>query len=118
MKARGETKGACAGWAVGEQTVPLGVGLGGDLRAPCPGLQIGGDNGSGDPGLSFRLTEWPVLACVSLGKGSVIYDGSFDLFKEIGHLCRLCKAIAGNAELVKPGGAQCLPSGVWGSQVL
>ncbi|KAF6108248.1 dispatched RND transporter family member 3 [Phyllostomus discolor] len=43
--------------------------------------------------------------------GSVIYDGSFDLFKEIGHLCRLCKAIAGNAELVKPGGAQCLPSG-------
>ncbi|KAF6108246.1 dispatched RND transporter family member 3 [Phyllostomus discolor] len=30
---------------------------------------------------------------------------------EIGHLCRLCKAIAGNAELVKPGGAQCLPSG-------
>ncbi|KAM5324189.1 protein dispatched homolog 3 [Glossophaga mutica] len=43
--------------------------------------------------------------------GSVIYDSSFDLFKEIGHLCRLCKAIAGNAELVKPGGAQCLPSG-------
>ncbi|XP_062049071.1 protein dispatched homolog 3 [Lepus europaeus] len=43
--------------------------------------------------------------------GSVVYDGSFDLFKEIGHLCRLCKAIAGNSELVKPGGAQCLPSG-------
>ncbi|XP_020037246.2 protein dispatched homolog 3 isoform X2 [Castor canadensis] len=43
--------------------------------------------------------------------GSVIYDTSFDLFKEIGHLCRLCKAIAGNSELVKPGGAQCLPSG-------
>ncbi|XP_077007432.1 protein dispatched homolog 3 isoform X2 [Tamandua tetradactyla] len=43
--------------------------------------------------------------------GSVIYDSSFDLFKEIGHLCRLCKAIAGNTELVKPGGAQCLPSG-------
>ncbi|GAB1289239.1 Protein dispatched homolog 3 [Apodemus speciosus] len=42
--------------------------------------------------------------------GSVIYDSSFDLFKEIGHLCRLCKAIAGNSELVKPGGAQCLPS--------
>lgn len=41
----------------------------------------------------------------------VIYDSSFDLFKEIGHLCRLCKAIAGNSELVKPGGAQCLPSG-------
>ncbi|XP_048205775.1 protein dispatched homolog 3 isoform X2 [Perognathus longimembris pacificus] len=44
--------------------------------------------------------------------GSVIYDSSFDLFKEIGHLCRLCKAIAGNSELVKPGGAQCLPSDV------
>ncbi|XP_028922531.1 protein dispatched homolog 3 [Ornithorhynchus anatinus] len=43
--------------------------------------------------------------------GSVIYDDSFDLFKEIGHLCRLCKAIASNEELVKPGGAQCLPSG-------
>ncbi|XP_048375527.1 LOW QUALITY PROTEIN: protein dispatched homolog 3 [Sphaerodactylus townsendi] len=43
--------------------------------------------------------------------GSVIYDESFDLFKEIGNLCRICKAIAGNAELVKPGGAQCLPSG-------
>lgn len=53
-------------------------------------------------------------ACVSLGKGSVIYDSSFDLFKEIGHLCRLCKAIAGNSELVKPGGAQCLPSGAQG----
>lgn len=47
-----------------------------------------------------------------MGKGSVIYDSSFDLFKEIGHLCRLCKAIAGNSELVKPGGAQCLPSGM------
>nr|XP_048680823.1 protein dispatched homolog 3 isoform X1 [Caretta caretta] len=43
--------------------------------------------------------------------GSVIYDDSFDLFKEIGNLCLICKAIAGNAELVKPGGAQCLPSG-------
>lgn len=40
-----------------------------------------------------------------------MYDDSFDLFKEIGNLCRLCKAIASNAELVKPGGAQCLPSG-------
>lgn len=49
-----------------------------------------------------------------MGKGSVIYDSSFDLFKEIGHLCRLCKAIAGNSELVKPGGAQCLPSGMCG----
>uniref|UniRef100_G3U3W6 Protein dispatched homolog 3 n=1 Tax=Loxodonta africana TaxID=9785 RepID=G3U3W6_LOXAF len=43
--------------------------------------------------------------------GSVIYDSSFDLFKEVGYLCRLCKAISGNTELVKPGGAQCLPSG-------
>lgn len=57
-------------------------------------------------------------ACVSLGKGSVIYDSSFDLFKEIGHLCRLCKAIAGNSELVKPGGAQCLPSGARGEDRL
>lgn len=67
-----------------------------------------------DPRLSSRLTERPTPACVSLGKGSVVYDSSFDLFKEIGHLCRLCKAIAGNSELVKPGGAQCLPSGVCG----
>ncbi|XP_066493773.1 protein dispatched homolog 3 [Tiliqua scincoides] len=43
--------------------------------------------------------------------GSVIYDDGFDLFKEIGNLCQICKAIATNAELVKPGGAQCLPSG-------
>uniref|UniRef100_A0A8C2YN98 Protein dispatched homolog 3 n=1 Tax=Chinchilla lanigera TaxID=34839 RepID=A0A8C2YN98_CHILA len=50
--------------------------------------------------------------------GSVVYDSSFDLFKEIGHLCRLCKAIAGNSELVKPGGAQCLPSGVGQSSPL
>ncbi|XP_026549698.1 protein dispatched homolog 3-like, partial [Notechis scutatus] len=50
--------------------------------------------------------------------GSVIYDSSFDLFKEIGNLCRICKAIASNAELVKPGGAQCLPSGYSVSSVL
>ncbi|XP_063001562.1 protein dispatched homolog 3 [Elgaria multicarinata webbii] len=50
--------------------------------------------------------------------GSVIYDDGFDLFKEIGNLCRICKAIAGNAELVKPGGAQCLPSGYSISSVL
>ncbi|KAG5840547.1 hypothetical protein ANANG_G00189940 [Anguilla anguilla] len=43
--------------------------------------------------------------------GSVIYDPNFDLFKEIGHLCQLCKAISANTRLVKPGGAQCLPSG-------
>ncbi|XP_032903904.1 protein dispatched homolog 3 [Amblyraja radiata] len=43
--------------------------------------------------------------------GSVIYDESFDLFQEIGNLCKICKAIGGNHELVKPGGAQCLPSG-------
>ncbi|XP_069466032.1 protein dispatched homolog 3 isoform X2 [Ambystoma mexicanum] len=43
--------------------------------------------------------------------GSVIYDDSFDLFLELGNLCRICKAIASNSDLVKPGGAQCLPSG-------
>ncbi|XP_069775145.1 protein dispatched homolog 3 isoform X2 [Narcine bancroftii] len=43
--------------------------------------------------------------------GSVIYDESFDLFQEIGNLCKICKAIGSNPELVKPGGAQCLPSG-------
>ncbi|XP_022526845.2 protein dispatched homolog 3 [Astyanax mexicanus] len=43
--------------------------------------------------------------------GSVIYDPDFDLFNEIGHLCQLCKAISANTQLVKPGGAQCLPSG-------
>ncbi|XP_048837474.1 LOW QUALITY PROTEIN: protein dispatched homolog 3 [Brienomyrus brachyistius] len=43
--------------------------------------------------------------------GSVVYDPDFDLFKEIGHLCQLCKDISANVRLVKPGGAQCLPSG-------
>ncbi|XP_053307790.1 protein dispatched homolog 3 [Spea bombifrons] len=43
--------------------------------------------------------------------GRVIYDDKFDLFKEIGNLCRLCKVIGNNRELVKAGGAQCLPSG-------
>ncbi|XP_056102837.1 protein dispatched homolog 3 [Rhinichthys klamathensis goyatoka] len=43
--------------------------------------------------------------------GSVVYDPDFDVFNEIGHLCKLCKAISANAKLVKPGGAQCLPSG-------
>ncbi|XP_073675274.1 protein dispatched homolog 3 [Garra rufa] len=43
--------------------------------------------------------------------GSVIYDPDFDVFNEIGHLCKLCKAISANTKLVKPGGAQCLPSG-------
>uniref|UniRef100_A0A8C9RFT0 Dispatched RND transporter family member 3 n=1 Tax=Scleropages formosus TaxID=113540 RepID=A0A8C9RFT0_SCLFO len=43
--------------------------------------------------------------------GSVIYDPNFDLFKEIGPLCQLCKAIGANTRLVKRGGAQCLPSG-------
>ncbi|MEE6485224.1 hypothetical protein FKM82_014215 [Ascaphus truei] len=43
--------------------------------------------------------------------GRVIYDDKFDLFKEIGNLCRLCKVIASNSDLVKLGGAQCLPSG-------
>ncbi|XP_053137015.1 protein dispatched homolog 3 [Hemicordylus capensis] len=50
--------------------------------------------------------------------GSVIYDDGFDLFKEIGNLCWICKTIAGNAELVKPGGAQCLPSGYSISSIL
>lgn len=44
-------------------------------------------------------------------QGSVVYDPDFDLFKEIGHLCQLCKDISANVRLVKPGGAQCLPSG-------
>ncbi|XP_040182256.1 protein dispatched homolog 3 [Rana temporaria] len=43
--------------------------------------------------------------------GRVIYDDKFDLFKEIGNLCSLCKVMASNRDLVKPGGAQCLPSG-------
>uniref|UniRef100_A0A673JBD8 Protein dispatched homolog 3-like n=1 Tax=Sinocyclocheilus rhinocerous TaxID=307959 RepID=A0A673JBD8_9TELE len=43
--------------------------------------------------------------------GSVIYDPDFDVFNEIGHLCKLCKTISANTKLVKPGGAQCLPSG-------
>ncbi|KAL2091925.1 hypothetical protein ACEWY4_011723 [Coilia grayii] len=50
--------------------------------------------------------------------GSVIYDPSFDLFQEIGHLCQLCKAISANTKLVKPGGAQCLPAGSSLSSVL
>lgn len=51
------------------------------------------------------------FSLLSPTKGSVIYDPDFDLFNEIGHLCRLCKAISANTQLVKPGGAQCLPSG-------
>uniref|UniRef100_H3AV32 Dispatched RND transporter family member 3 n=2 Tax=Latimeria chalumnae TaxID=7897 RepID=H3AV32_LATCH len=43
--------------------------------------------------------------------GSVIYDETFDLFKELGNLCKICKVIANNIKLVKTGGAQCLPSG-------
>uniref|UniRef100_A0A8C8MGC8 SSD domain-containing protein n=1 Tax=Oncorhynchus tshawytscha TaxID=74940 RepID=A0A8C8MGC8_ONCTS len=43
--------------------------------------------------------------------GSVILDPNFDIFQEIGHLCQICKAISANKQLVKPGGAQCLPSG-------
>lgn len=70
-----------------------------------------GQQGGAASGRSPHLTERPGDR-VSLGKGSVVYDSSFDLFKEIGHLCRLCKTIASNSELVKPGGAQCLPSGV------
>uniref|UniRef100_A0A8C7UQ55 Dispatched RND transporter family member 3 n=1 Tax=Oncorhynchus mykiss TaxID=8022 RepID=A0A8C7UQ55_ONCMY len=43
--------------------------------------------------------------------GSVILDPNFDIFQEIGHLCQICKVISANKLLVKPGGAQCLPSG-------
>ncbi|XP_062855404.1 protein dispatched homolog 3 [Trichomycterus rosablanca] len=48
---------------------------------------------------------------VIVDMGSVVYDPDFDLLSEIGHLCQLCKAISANTHLVKPGGAQCLPSG-------
>ncbi|KAJ3603849.1 hypothetical protein NHX12_028590 [Muraenolepis orangiensis] len=43
--------------------------------------------------------------------GSVILDPDFDIFQEMGDLCKICKAISANKQLVKPGGAQCLPSG-------
>ncbi|KAM3611641.1 uncharacterized protein V6R79_021963 [Siganus canaliculatus] len=43
--------------------------------------------------------------------GSIILDPDFDIFQEMGHLCKICKAISANRQLVKPGGAQCLPSG-------
>ncbi|CAL8342743.1 unnamed protein product [Lota lota] len=43
--------------------------------------------------------------------GKVILDPDFDIFQEMGHLCKICKAISANKQLVKPGGAQCLPSG-------
>ncbi|CAL8247658.1 unnamed protein product [Merluccius merluccius] len=43
--------------------------------------------------------------------GSVILDPDFDIFQEMGHLCKICKSISENKQLVKPGGAQCLPSG-------
>lgn len=44
-------------------------------------------------------------------KGSIILDPDFDIFQEMGHLCKICKAVSANTQLVKPGGAQCLPSG-------
>lgn len=64
-------------------------------------------------GLDFDYTVifGSYFSLPSPSKGSVIYDPDFDLFNEIAHLCRLCKAISANAQLVKPGGAQCLPSG-------
>uniref|UniRef100_A0A8C4HMN3 Dispatched RND transporter family member 3 n=1 Tax=Dicentrarchus labrax TaxID=13489 RepID=A0A8C4HMN3_DICLA len=43
--------------------------------------------------------------------GSIILDPDFDIFQEMGRLCKICKAISANRQLVKPGGAQCLPSG-------
>ncbi|XP_053726240.1 protein dispatched homolog 3 isoform X1 [Synchiropus splendidus] len=50
--------------------------------------------------------------------GKVILDPEFDIFQEMEHLCRICKAISANKQLVKPGGAQCLPSGNKLSSVL
>uniref|UniRef100_A0A8C3G6J7 Dispatched RND transporter family member 3 n=1 Tax=Cyclopterus lumpus TaxID=8103 RepID=A0A8C3G6J7_CYCLU len=50
--------------------------------------------------------------------GSIILDPDFDIFQEMGLLCKICKAISANAQLVKPGGAQCLPSGNKLSSVL
>uniref|UniRef100_A0A3Q2QZD5 Dispatched RND transporter family member 3 n=1 Tax=Fundulus heteroclitus TaxID=8078 RepID=A0A3Q2QZD5_FUNHE len=50
--------------------------------------------------------------------GSVILDPDFDIFKEMGHLCKICKVVGANRKLVKPGGAQCLPSGNKLSSVL
>uniref|UniRef100_UPI0037E850F1 protein dispatched homolog 3 n=1 Tax=Semicossyphus pulcher TaxID=241346 RepID=UPI0037E850F1 len=43
--------------------------------------------------------------------GSIILDPDFDIFQEMGRLCKICKVISANKKLVKPGGAQCLPSG-------
>ncbi|XP_061762057.1 protein dispatched homolog 3 [Nerophis ophidion] len=50
--------------------------------------------------------------------GNVILDPDFDIFKEMGNLCKICKAVSANTQLVKPGGAQCLPSGNKLSSVL
>uniref|UniRef100_A0A1A8K964 Patched domain containing 2 n=1 Tax=Nothobranchius kuhntae TaxID=321403 RepID=A0A1A8K964_NOTKU len=50
--------------------------------------------------------------------GSIILDPNFDVFKEMGHLCTICKAVGANRKLVKAGGAQCLPSGNKLSSVL
>ncbi|XP_037537034.1 protein dispatched homolog 3 [Nematolebias whitei] len=50
--------------------------------------------------------------------GSIILDPDFDVFKEMGNLCKICKAVGANRKLVKPGGAQCLPSGNKLSSVL
>ncbi|TNN50462.1 Protein dispatched 3 [Liparis tanakae] len=50
--------------------------------------------------------------------GSIILDPDFDIFQEMGLLCKICKAISANTQLVKPGGAQCLPSGDKLSSVL
>ncbi|XP_061422356.1 protein dispatched homolog 3 [Lethenteron reissneri] len=50
--------------------------------------------------------------------GEVLFDPEFDVVRELAHLCRLCKAFAANGQLVKPGGAQCLPSGFSLSSVL
>ncbi|XP_035696783.1 protein dispatched homolog 3-like [Branchiostoma floridae] len=44
-------------------------------------------------------------------QGKVIYDENFEVLsgQTIDELCKMCKAIANNRRLVKPGGAQCFP---------
>lgn len=55
---------------------------------------------------------------ISLFQGTVIYDDKFsDAFSTrafdqtaVKELCTVCKYIANNTELVKPNGAQCIPT--------
>ncbi|MEQ2178665.1 hypothetical protein GOODEAATRI_016460 [Goodea atripinnis] len=65
------------------------------------------------PTCLFFVIYSPVKSVVNRENvGSVMLDPEFDIFKEMGHLCKICKAVGANRKLVKPGGAQCLPSGV------